>query len=79
MLCKYIPKLGFASSKDIAGKTFQIFSQRYAANVEAFKKRVGEAADQAETIKKSTQRAYVHPLHETYKPVFLGVADTHRV
>jgi len=41
MLSKYIPKLGFASSKDVAGKTFQIFTQRYAANVEAFKKRVG--------------------------------------
>ena len=78
MLSKYIPKLGFASSKELAGKTFKIFTQRYEANVEAFKKRVGDAAEQAETIKKSTQRAYVHPLHESFKPVFLGVANTAR-
>ena len=45
MLSKYIPKLGFASSKELAGKTFQIFNQRYAANVEAFKKRVGDAVE----------------------------------
>lgn len=79
MLSKYIPKLAFASSKDVAGKTFKVFTQRYAANVEAFKKKVGEAAKDAETIKRSTQRAYVHPLNDTFKPVFLGNVNSQRV
>ena len=78
MLSKFIPRFGFASSGEIAQRTFGIFSQRYAANVEAFKKKVSEAAQAGEAVKRSTQRAYVHPLHEQHKPVFLGVANAVR-
>lgn len=64
MLTKFIPRFRFAASQDIAQRTFGIFSQRYAANVEAFKQKVGDAVEQGEALKRSTQRAYVHPLHE---------------
>lgn len=64
MLSKLLPRFRFSASSDIAHKTFGIFSQRYAANIEAFKNKVGEAAEQGEALKRSTQRAYVHPLHE---------------
>ena len=78
MLSKYIPRLAFSSTSEVAQRTFGVFSQRYAANVEAFKKKVGETASEAEAVKRSTQRAYVHPLHEKHKPVFLGVANALR-
>ena len=41
MLSKYIPRLAFSSTSEVAQRTFGVFSQRYAANVEAFKKKVG--------------------------------------
>jgi len=75
MLSKLLPRFRFSASADLAQRTFGIFSQRYAANIEAFKQKVGDAAEQGEILKKSTQRAYVHPLHEEHKPVFLGVAN----
>ena len=78
MLSKYIPRFAFASSAEIAQRTFGVFTDRYAANVEAFKKKVGESGYQADPIKRSTQRAYVHPLNEKHKPVFLGVANAVR-
>ena len=39
---------------------------------------MASTSNQAETVKRSTQRAYVHPLHTTYKPVFPSVATTVR-
>ena len=76
MLTTYIPRLGFSTTAAIAQKTFDKFSERYSANLEAFKKRVSDTASQAETVKRSTQRAYVHPLHVPHKPVFLGIANS---
>ena len=78
MLSTYIPRLGFSTTAAIAQKTYTKFSERYVANLESFKKRVSETANQAEAVKRSTQRAYVHPLHEPHKPVFLGVANALR-
>lgn len=47
----------------VAQKTYQKFTERYAANVAEFNKKMADAASQAESIKKSTSRAYVHPYH----------------
>lgn len=44
MLSTYIPRLGFSTTAAIAQKTFNKFSERYSANLEAFKKRVSETA-----------------------------------
>lgn len=41
MLNKFISRFAFASSAEISQKTFGVFTNRYAANVEAFKKKVG--------------------------------------
>lgn len=42
MLSKYLTRLRFCNS-DVAQRTFGIFTERYAANLEAFKKKVGDA------------------------------------
>ena len=42
MLSKYLTRLRFRNS-DVAQRTFGIFNERYAANLEAFKKKVGNA------------------------------------
>ena len=78
MISKYIPKYLFSTPTAIAQRTFTKFSERYAANLEDFKKKVGDTKSEGDAVKRSTQRAYVHPLHETYKPVFLGVANSIR-
>lgn len=78
MIAKFVPRLSFSTSQAVAQKTFAKFTERYAANVEEFKKRVAASSAQGETVKRSTQRAYVHPLHESTKPVFLGVASALR-
>lgn len=44
MLSTYIPRLGFSTTAAISQKTFNKFSERYSANLEAFKKRVSETA-----------------------------------
>lgn len=76
MISRCISRFGFSVEQAVAQKTFVKFNQRYAANVEEFKKKVTSATNQGETIKKSTQRAYVHPLHTAYKPAFPSVATT---
>lgn len=78
MISKYIPRYAFSTTAAIAQKTYSKFSERYAANLEAFKKKVADTTSEGATIKRSTQRAYVHPLHEPYKPVFLGVVNAIR-
>lgn len=76
MLSKCVSRFGFSAEQALAQKTFLKFNERYSANLEDFKKKVGSANNQAETIKRSTQRAYVHPLHTSYKPAFPSVATT---
>lgn len=76
MISRCVSKFGFSAQQAVAQKTYVKFNERYAANIEEFKKKVNAAANQADTIKKSTQRAYVHPLHTAYKPAFPSVATT---
>ena len=63
----------------VAQKTFEKFTERYAANVAEFNKKMASASAQAETMQRSTARAYVHPYHETYKSAFPGSFQTLRV
>ena len=63
----------------IAQKTYLKFTQRYAANLEAFQKKMAGATLEAERVKKSTARAYVHPYHEPYKTAFSGMSSSFRV
>lgn len=63
-------RCGFST---IAKKTFEKFNQRYLSNIEEFKKKVGATANEGDQIKKSTQRAYVHPYHDGNKGVFYGI------
>lgn len=63
----------------VAQKTFQKFTERYAANVAEFNKKMAGASAQAESLKKSTARAYVHPYHETYKQAYPSAFEGIRV
>jgi len=67
------PAFSFSS---IAQKTFVKFSERYAANIQEFQKRVASSATEGETLKRSTLRAYVHPYNDPHKRVISGVAET---
>jgi len=69
----------FSSSADIARKTHLKFTERYAANLEEFQKKVTATSTEGEQIRLSTQKAYVHPFDNVHKRVFLGVANTLRV
>jgi hypothetical protein len=64
----------FSTVSPVAQKTFAKFTQKYAANLEDFQKKTANTSAQGETIKRSTQRAYVHPLNESHKKVIQGVA-----
>jgi hypothetical protein len=76
MISRCISRFGFSSQQVVAQKTFVKFNERYAANVEEFKKKVSSTGNKAEAVKRSTQRAYVHPLHTAYKPVFPSASNT---
>lgn len=76
MLLSRGARFGFASAGQVAQKTFAKFTERYAANIEEFQKRVGSSAQQGEQLKRSTQRAYVHPYNDPHKRVISGVAET---
>jgi hypothetical protein len=76
MLSRYISRFGFSAEQAVAQKTFLKFNERYSANLEDFRKKTASANNQAEAVKRSTQRAYVHPLHSAYKPAFPSVSAT---
>jgi len=76
MLTRWTSRFTFSAEQVVAQKTFVKFNERYAANLEEFKRKVSSVASQAEAIKSSTQRAYVHPLHTAYKPTFPSVSIT---
>lgn len=61
MIALRSPTFAFSTSAAIAKKTFTKFSEKYAANLEAFKSKVGSAKEDSAPIKLSTQKAYVHP------------------
>jgi hypothetical protein len=64
------------SFSSIANKTFAKFNERYAANLEQFKKKVGSTGYEADQVKKTTQRAYVHPYNDYNKRVIIGVNES---
>jgi hypothetical protein len=78
MIAKLSSRFSFSTAGALAQKTFTKFTERYSANIEEFQKRVASTTTQGETIKRSTQRAYVHPLNEPNKRVFLGIANALR-
>lgn len=66
------------STEAIAQKTFSKFTERYTANVAEFQKKISNTTVEGEQIKRSTQRAYVHPLNDAHKRAFNGVAESLR-
>lgn len=68
----------FSTAAAVAQKTFSKFTERYAANLQEFQKKVGDTAAEGETLKKSTLRAYVHPYNDPHKRVISGIAETLR-
>ena len=58
-----ITRYAFSTEQAVAQKTYVKFNQPYTANLEEFKKKVNSTSNQGEAVKRSTQRAYVHPLH----------------
>jgi hypothetical protein len=78
MLWRGTRAFGFSTTAALAQKTFGKFTEKYAANLEDFKKKVANIAVEGEQVKKSTLRAYVHPYSEGNHRPFLGVANTLR-
>lgn len=64
----------FSTSAAVAQKTFTKFTERYAANIQEFQKKVASTATEGEQLKKSTLRAFVHPYNDPHKRVISGVA-----
>ncbi len=60
----------FSTFKNIAKKTFDKFNTRYSANIEAFKQKVDTTSSAKVNIQRSTQKPYVHPLHDAHHPVY---------
>lgn len=76
MLLSRGTRFAFSSSVGVAQKTFAKFTERYTANIQEFQKRVASSAGAGEQLKRSTQRAYVHPYNDPHKRVISGVAET---
>jgi hypothetical protein len=74
LLWKGTRTFAFSTSAALAQKTFTKFTEKYAANIQEFQKKVGNAASEGEQLKKSTLRAYVHPYNDPHKRVISGVA-----
>jgi len=47
MISRCLSRFTFSAEQAVAQKTFNKFNERYAANVEEFKKKVGSANNQA--------------------------------
>ena len=60
-----VPLFRFSSSA-IASKTYAKFQEKYAANLEAFQKKTSKTARLSDSIKRSTQKAYVHPYDDMH-------------
>lgn len=54
------------SSNAIAAKTYAKFQEKYSAHLEAFKKKSVDHQKASETVKRSTQKAYVHPFDDLH-------------
>lgn len=65
----------FATTTSIAQKTFAKFTERHSAILQQFSDKVSTSGLESEPIKKTTQRAFVHPMHEAHKGAFMGVAS----
>lgn len=76
LLCRGTKAFTFSTAAAVAQKTFSKFTERYAANLQDFQKKVGDTAAEGETLKKSTLRAYVHPYNDPHKRVISGIAET---
>jgi hypothetical protein len=76
MLLRRGTSFAFSSSAAVAQKTFAKFTERYAANIQEFQKRVAGSAAEGEQLKRSTLRAYVHPYNDPHKRVISGVAES---
>lgn len=74
LLWRGTKSFAFSTSAALAQKTFNKFTERYAANIQEFQKKVSSSAVEGEQLKKSTLRAYVHPYNDSHKRVISGVA-----
>ena len=74
LLLRATRTFAFSTSAAVAQKTFTKFTERYAANIQEFQKKVAGTATEGEQLKKSTLRAFVHPYNDPHKRVISGIA-----
>lgn len=70
----------FSSASAVASKTFSKFQEKYAANLDAFKSKSEAEIKYSDTIKRSTQKTYVHPfdnVNEDLTTSPIAVIQTH--
>lgn len=65
----------FSSSSAITAKTYAKFQEKYAANAEAFKSKSSARERYSDSIKKSTQKPYVHPFDNFNNDLFPSPVD----
>lgn len=58
------------STNAIAAKTYAKFQEKYSAHLEAFKKKTADHQKSAESVKRSTQKAYKHPYDDLHHRPF---------
>lgn len=64
------------SSSAIAAKTYAKFQEKYNANLEAFKSKTQTNEKLSDNIKRSTQKAYVHPYDDLHQRPYYSTLNT---
>lgn len=67
------------SGAAITAKTYAKFQEKYQANLQNFQKKASEAERFSQTIKKSTQRTYTHPIDNSHRKITLNAMKTHEL
>ena len=71
----------FSSTSAIASKTFSKFQEKYAANLEAFKSKSEARVKYSDSIKRSTQKTFVHPFDNENEDLVcspIGLVQAHQ-
>lgn len=78
MLSAKVPIFRF-SSRAIASKTYAKFQEKYAANLESFHKKTSTSSRFSDNIKRTTQKAYVHPYDDLHKKPYYSAMQSLQV
>ena len=62
----------FSNTAAISARTYAKFQEKYKANIDAFKKKVGENEIKSDQIKRSTQKVYDHPINCSHRRMTTG-------